>query len=71
MEVEHLNILQAIGMIAGVCAAAFVVVLAKIAIKESQRVKQSPIQLEISSSAGDTPEEHGYKEGIAYHPSTI
>ncbi|MBZ5723146.1 MAG: hypothetical protein LAO03_22635 [Acidobacteriia bacterium] len=71
MEVNGLNIWQAIGMIAGVCAAAFVTVLVKIAVKESHRITHNPVQLEMAEPAQGDDKQAGLREGAAYSPTRV
>lgn len=75
MEMNTLNIVQAIGMIAGVCAAVFVAVLVKIAVKESRRITKGPIQLDmlndLSSSVQNDEKQRGLREGAALSPTHV
>jgi hypothetical protein len=66
MEVTNsLSILQAVGLIAGVCGAAFAAVLVKIAVKESRRITRHPVQMEIPTDQTASDEQRGLREGAA------
>lgn len=67
-----MSIYAATGLIAAVCAGAFLMVLVKVAIKESRRITKQPIQLEMPAEPKKTEEdEHGFKEGAAYTATPV